>query len=126
MPRFYLHVCDGKLFAEDEEGVELHDIEAARRQAIVGLRDIMSAEMKDGQINMAAFVEIEDENHQLVMTVPFLDAVEVLTRHYRRPRNSCGLASYIFAIKFPPPADKAGRKERLASCPVMGSGKKLH
>jgi hypothetical protein len=47
----------------------------------------MAQELKDGQINMAAFGEIEDENHQLVMTVPFLDAVEVLTRHHRRPTN---------------------------------------
>ena len=87
MPRFYLHVCDGAAFSDDEEGMELHDAEAARRAAIVGLRDVMSAELKDGQINMAAFVEIEDENHQLVMTVPFLDAVEVLTRHHRRPKK---------------------------------------
>ena len=47
----------------------------------------MAAEMQDGQINMAAFVEIEDENHQLVMTAPFLDALEVLTKHHRRPRK---------------------------------------
>jgi len=85
VPRFYLHVCDGKVFAEDDEGMEFHDAEAARRQAIVGLRDVMASELKDGQINMAAFVEIEDENHQLIMTVPFLDAVEVLTLHHRRP-----------------------------------------
>ncbi len=90
MPRFYLHVSDGTLFAEDDEGAEFHDIEAARRAAIVGLRDVMAAELKDGQINMAAFVEIEDENHHLLMTVPFLDAVEVLTRHYRRPKKGPG------------------------------------
>jgi hypothetical protein len=87
MPLFHLHTSDGKLFAEDQEGSAFHDIEAARRAAIVGLRDLMAQELKDGQINMAAFGEIEDENHQLVMTVPFLDAVEVLTRHHRRPTN---------------------------------------
>lgn len=87
MPRFYLHISDGTLFSEDQEGSEFHDIEAARRAAIVGLRDVMSAELKDGQINMAAFVEVEDEDHQLVMTVPFLDSVEVLTKHHRRPKK---------------------------------------
>ena len=35
MPRFYLHMADGKLFAEDKEGAEFHDVEAARRAAIV-------------------------------------------------------------------------------------------
>jgi hypothetical protein len=85
MPRFYLHVSDGKLFAEDREGLELHDVEAARREAIVGLRDVMAEELKHGQINLAAYVEVENEDGQLVMTVPFLDAVEVLTQHHRRP-----------------------------------------
>jgi hypothetical protein len=77
-------MADGKLFAEDLEGQEFHDVEAARRAAIIGLRDTMATELKNGQINMAAFIEIEDENHQLVMTVPFLEAVEVLTKHHRR------------------------------------------
>jgi hypothetical protein len=87
MPQFFLHVSDGKLFAEDLEGAEFHDVEAARRAAIAGLRDVMADELKHGQINMASFVEIEDENNQLVMTVPFLEAVEVLTKHHRRPRK---------------------------------------
>jgi hypothetical protein len=87
MPRFYLHVSDGKMFAEDQEGAEFHDVEAARRSAIVGLRDVMAEELKHGEINMAAFVEIEDENHQLVMTVPFLDAVNVRTQYHRRPKK---------------------------------------
>ena len=85
MPLFYLHVSDGKFFAEDTEGSEFHDVEAARRAAIAGLRDVMAEELKHGQINMASIVEIEDDNHQLVMTVPFLEAVEVLTKHHRRP-----------------------------------------
>lgn len=87
MPRFYLHVSDGKLFAEDGDGLELHDVEAARREAIAGLRCVMAEELKRGQVNLAAYVEVEDENRQLVMTVPFLDAVEVLTQHHRRPKK---------------------------------------
>jgi hypothetical protein len=85
MPKFFLHVADGASFTEDTDGAEYHDLEAARRAAIVGLRDVMATELKDGQINMAAFVEIEDEQHQLVMMVPFLDAVDVLTKLHRRP-----------------------------------------
>lgn len=80
MPRFYLHVCNGDGFSEDEQGQDLPGIEAARQMAVDGLRGILSEEMKAGQLNMASFIEIEDENHQLVMTVPFADAVSVSTK----------------------------------------------
>ena len=87
MPIFYFHVCNGNGFVEDEEGTELADFAAARKQAISGLRDIMSSEMKEGEINLGSFVEIEDENHELVGTVPFIEAVHVTTVHGARPRR---------------------------------------
>ncbi len=75
MPRFYLHVCDGSGFCEDEEGLDLPDLAAARRAAIEGLRDILAGELRAGVLRRAAFVEIEDEHRQLVLTVPFTEAV---------------------------------------------------
>ena len=87
MPRFYLHICNGDGFIEDEEGQELPDLKAARDEAIRGLRGVMSAELQDGQLNMASFIEIEDDEHHLMMTVQFMDAVDIRTdRALRRPR----------------------------------------
>lgn len=77
MPRFYLHVCNGDGFTPDEEGCDLPDIEAARITAVKGLRDIMASELKDGLLKTASFIEIEDENHRLLMTVSFSEAVAV-------------------------------------------------
>ena len=77
MPLYYFHVCNGDGFTEDEEGRELADIEEARQIAIDGLRGILSEEMKAGQLNMASFIEIEDESRDLVMIVPFEEAVGV-------------------------------------------------
>ena len=87
MPIFYFHVCNGNGFVEDEEGTELPDVATARKQAISGLRDIMASEMKEGEINLGSFVEIEDEDHELVATVPFIEAVHVTTVHGERPRR---------------------------------------
>ena len=84
MPRFYLHICNGNGFTEDEEGVELPDVHVARLRAIESLRDIMASEMLKGEVNMASFIEIEDESHTLVDTVQFLDAVEVRTERSNR------------------------------------------
>ncbi len=85
MPRFYLHVCDGTGFTEDPEGLELEDLEAARHQAVQGLRDITADDLRSGTLNMASFIEIEDENHELVATITFLEAVQVEARHAKRP-----------------------------------------
>jgi hypothetical protein len=85
MPRFFLHICNGNGFIEDEEGVEAPDAATARQKAIEGLRDVTASELRSGQLNMASFIEIEDEDHQLVATVNFLEAVQVETRHGKRP-----------------------------------------
>jgi len=84
MSRFYLHVCNGNGFTEDEEGSEYADIQAARAAAVAGLRDIMASELKRGELNLASFVEIEDEHHELVLTVDFTDAVAVTEQRGRR------------------------------------------
>ena len=87
MPLYYFHLCNGSGFVEDEVGTEVADLAAAREHAIAGLRDIMAGEMRVGQLNVASFVEIEDEHHKLVMTVPFVEAVNVSTQHGKRPRK---------------------------------------
>ena len=77
MPRFYLHVCNGSGFVEDEEGLELPGPEAARDAAIKGLRDIMAGEMQKGEIHAGSYIEVEDEDRRLLTTVFFREAVRV-------------------------------------------------
>jgi len=86
MPRYYFHVCNGHGFTEDEVGSEHPSLAAARANAISGLRDIMSSEMKRGDLNLGSFIEIENEAHELVMTVPFEEAVNVKTVKGERPK----------------------------------------
>lgn len=87
VPRFYLHVCNGSGFTEDVEGQEFADDDAARAAAIAGIRDLMSEELRRGELNIASFVEIEDDDRELVSTVQFTEAV-VLTSDpcVRKPR----------------------------------------
>ena len=92
MPRYYLHVCNGDGFTQDEEGFELPDVHAARTKAVRCLRDIMASELKDGVLKTASFIEIEDENHELLLTVPFSEAVTVqepaVRKQLKRERSS--------------------------------------
>lgn len=87
MPLNYLHVCNGIGFIEDEDGMELPSAEFARQKAVEGLRDIMADELKGGVINMASFIEIEDENRSLIATISFEDAVHFEHRQDNRPER---------------------------------------
>jgi hypothetical protein len=77
VPRFYFNLCNGAEFAEDPEGVELADYAAARRKAVESLRGVMSGDLLMGDLNTASFIEIEDDQHELVETVSFADVVSL-------------------------------------------------
>ena len=88
MPLYYLHVCNGNGFIEDEEGQDLPDLDAARAAALRGARDIMSEEIRRGELNPASFIEVENEDHQLLFTLQFSDAVRISDTHCEpRPRS---------------------------------------
>ncbi|HEX8215155.1 MAG TPA: hypothetical protein VF582_06750 [Allosphingosinicella sp.] len=82
MPRYYFHICNGNGFAEDEEGVELADDEAARRVAYKGARDVMAADVQRGELDLSSFIEVENEKRELLFTLMFQDALDLTKRHW--------------------------------------------
>jgi hypothetical protein len=87
MPTFYFHVCDGHRFDEAEEGHELPDVEAARREAIKSLRDLIAGDVCRGEANLGMFVEVEDATGQFLFTVSLEDAVQVRSERGTSPRR---------------------------------------
>ena len=85
MPTFYLHLCNGSGFTEDQEGSDYADLDAAHKAALDGLRDIMAHEVRGGELNLGSFIEIEDEDHKFRMTVAFSEAVHVTKDVGKRP-----------------------------------------
>ena len=81
MPRYFLHVCNGTGFVEDEEGLELRDEDAARAKAIEAARDVMANDLRGGELDLSSFIEVEDEGRKLLFTVQFIDAVKLTTHH---------------------------------------------
>ena len=77
MPHYYLHVCNGNGFVEDEEGQELPDLDAARAAAIRGARDIMADDIRRGELDPASFIEVEDSDHHYLFTLQFSEAVRI-------------------------------------------------
>ncbi|AWM87226.1 hypothetical protein [Microvirga sp. 17 mud 1-3] len=67
MPLYFFNIRDGYELDEDEEGIELPDLEAARAEALA-----IVEELRD-QLTDAANIELEiaDESGQRLLTVPF-------------------------------------------------------
>ena len=88
MPRFYFNLCNGTEFAEYLEGVELPDYAAALRKAMESLRDVISGDVLMGDLNTASFIEIENEQRQLIETVFFADVVSLRNEPHARGAGS--------------------------------------
>jgi hypothetical protein len=77
MARFYLHIRNGGGFVEDLEGQELPDLAAARVQAIEGIRSVLSEETRHGEIDLSGSIEIADGDGNILLVLPFSDAVHL-------------------------------------------------
>jgi hypothetical protein len=80
MARYFLHINNGGGYSEDAEGQELADLDAARAAAIDGVRSLLSEEARQGQLDLSGQIEIADADGNILLTVPFSEAVE-LRRH---------------------------------------------
>lgn len=72
MPRYFFHVMDGKALI-DEEGVDLPDINAARKQAIRTAGEILADGEASGHL-MAEFpwqMTVVDDERRTVFTLAF-------------------------------------------------------
>jgi hypothetical protein len=67
MPRYFFNIRDGYDVDEDEEGIELPDLEAARAEALATVEELRDELVDAGSIEL----EITDESGQRLLTVPF-------------------------------------------------------
>jgi hypothetical protein len=75
MARFYFHLRSADELAQDDEGLELPDLAAAREQAIASAREIVADAIKAGKTKTLRHFVIADENGREILTVPLKDVV---------------------------------------------------
>ncbi len=51
MPKYYLHIQQGDQLLQNLDGIECPDVEAARAEAVAGIRDILAEAIKRGADN---------------------------------------------------------------------------
>ena len=77
MPLLYLHIHDGKELIRDEQGASFHDVEEARREAVLAAREIAFEAVLTGRRmwRNCAF-EITDRDGKVLLRLPFKDALD--------------------------------------------------
>lgn len=79
MPRYFMHLRDRTDVAFDEEGIDYPDEEAMQRAALLCARDCIAGDaIANGAIDLGLRIDVEDEAGELVYSLPFADAVNVI------------------------------------------------
>ena len=77
MARYFFNVHDRLGHLRDQEGCELADMDAVRQRAVHDARSLMSADIRDGLLNVADYVEVTDAKGAVVLTLPYSEAVTI-------------------------------------------------
>jgi hypothetical protein len=73
MKRYYFHVkSDGKLIS-DPEGLELPDLNEARREAVRGARDLLVEAIRFGEPRVPEAFVIADESGRTLHVLPLVE-----------------------------------------------------
>ena len=73
MGRFYFHLRASDQLIRDVEGLDLPDVSAARREAILSLREILAAAIKADLAKVPDAFVISDEAGRVLDTVPLAE-----------------------------------------------------
>ena len=76
MPLYYFHLYDD-MVVRDDNGLELADAEAAKREATRNARALACEQVLKGHLKLHHRIEVEDEDGAAVATVTFGEAVAV-------------------------------------------------
>ncbi len=76
MPHFRFHIIND-IEVLDPEGQELANLAAAHLKAIDYARDLASASVRQGRLDLRHRIVVEDEEGAALVTVTFGDAVEI-------------------------------------------------
>ncbi|MGI8612279.1 MAG: DUF6894 family protein [Sphingomicrobium sp.] len=77
MARYFMHLRDGTEQILDPEGLEFATIEAVRKAALVSARDL-TGDIREGVIDLRFRIDVETEGGEIVYTLPFKHAVNII------------------------------------------------
>jgi len=78
MPKYFMHLRDGVDELLDGEGIELRDMEAVRRMAMLAARDVLAGDLRNGLVDFRYRIDAENEAGAIVYTLPFRHAFSII------------------------------------------------
>lgn len=69
MPRFFFHLQEAEQRIQDDVGIELPDVQAALDYAEQAARDILSDEVRQGEVVDQESIQVIDESGALVSSL---------------------------------------------------------
>jgi hypothetical protein len=75
--RYFFKLYDRSGATPDVEGCILHDIAAVHRHALAAARALMAEDIRDGELNLADYIEVSDDRGEVVLKLPFSSAVTI-------------------------------------------------
>ena len=77
MPRYFFHLRDGVDHVIDPEGLEMPE-DAIKGAALMHARDCMAGDVKQGRLDLHCHIDVHAEDGELLHTLPFADALEII------------------------------------------------
>ena len=77
MPRYFFHLIDSVDEVLDPDGIDMPP-EAITGAALLQARDCIAGDVKSGRLDLHYRIDVHDEAGQLVHTLPFADALEIV------------------------------------------------
>ena len=77
MPRYFMHLVDSSDTTLDPEGIELPP-DAIVGAALTQARDCMAGDVQSGRLDFRYRIDVHDESGELVHSLPFREALEIL------------------------------------------------
>ena len=78
MSLYFFHLRDGADVLLDPDGRQLTSAEAVSDATLLEARSIISHEALSGQIKLDQHIDVEDEFRNIIHTLHFVDAVEIV------------------------------------------------
>ena len=78
MVRYFMQLRDGTGHLLDPEGIEYADIDVLKKKVLIAVRELISADVKGGVIDLRFRIDAEDRNGVIVYTLDFADAVSII------------------------------------------------
>lgn len=75
--KYFFHLCNDEETVLDIEGRKFENLDEVRRATLDAARDIMSSELRDGQLKLNQRIDVVDERNRVAYSLKFTDAVKI-------------------------------------------------